>query len=323
MRTSTPVVIIKLEHEGICGYGEASMPPYLGESHETVMAFLEQCKPMIEEIKDPGAIAEIIAQLDKIAKGNTAAKASIDIALHDLKGKMDNQPCWKLFGAEKEDAPFTTFTIGIDEPEVIIEKLKEATSFKTLKIKLDGEHDRLLIDTIRSVTNQPIAVDVNQGWKSKEHALKMIEWLAGKNVLFIEQPLPKEDHDSANWLYMRSPLPIFGDESIQRYDDIDRTKDCFHGINIKLMKCTGMYEAHRMIRRARELELKILIGCMSETSCAISAASQLSPLVDYADLDGALLVKNDLFEGTEIIKGKITLSERCGNGAIQRGEGVL
>ncbi len=147
----------------------------------------------------------------------------------------------------------------------------------------------------------------------------MIEWLTDKNVLFIEQPLPKNNFDDAAWLFERSPLPVFADESVQRFSDINNVKDCFTGINIKLMKCTGMHEAYKMIKRARELNLKVLIGCMSETSCAVSAAAQLSPLVDYADLDGPLLIKNDLFDGIEFVNGKITLKELPGIGLVEKG----
>jgi L-Ala-D/L-Glu epimerase len=183
---------------------------------------------------------------------------------------------------------------------------------------LNGENDKLIINTIRSISDKPIAIDVNQGWKDKYNALEMLNWLSDKNILFVEQALPKDNSDDARWLFERSPLPLFADESIQRYADIDKVKDCFHGINIKLMKCTGMFEAYKMIKRARELNLKILIGCMSETSCAISAAAQLTPLADYADLDGALLIKNDLFDGITFLDGKIVLNEMPGIGVIQK-----
>ena len=196
----------------------------------------------------------------------------------------------------------------------MIEKVAEAESFKILKVKLNGENDKNIISEIRNITNKPIVVDVNQGWKNKYLALEMIFWLKDNNVLFVEQPMPKNNLDAAAWLFERSPLPIFADESIQRYEDMDAVKDCFHGINIKLMKCTGMQEAYKMIKKARELKLQLLIGCMSETSCAVSAAAQLSPLVDFADLDGPLLIANDLFKGIKFLDGKITLNELPGIG---------
>ncbi|HET6226906.1 MAG TPA: dipeptide epimerase, partial [Bacteroidia bacterium] len=314
-RSSTPIVITELEHEGKTGYGEASMPPYLGESHDTVLAFLEKVKPILLS-SPPLEIETIMKKVDALAQGNTAAKASIDIALHDLKGKLLNKACWKLMGADPSKTPYTTFTLGIDKPEIMVEKIKEAQNYKVLKVKLNGIDDKTIIDTIRTHTDKPIAVDVNQGWKSKEQALEMINWLAGQKVIFVEQPLAKNALKDMQWLFERSPLHLFADESIQRYEDIDKVKNCFHGINIKLMKCTGMLEAYKMIRHAREVGLRILMGCMSETSCAISAAAQLTPFVDYADLDGCLLMKNDFFKGIEFIDGKITLNELPGNGVV-------
>ena len=318
-RSSTPIVITELEHEGLIGYGEASMPPYLGETHDTAIAFLTKAASVLLRA-DPMQMRSLLRSIDAIAPGNAAAKASIDIALYDLQGKILKQPCWKLFKVDKTQAPYTTFTLGIDNKEMLIQKLAEAEDYKILKVKLNGEQDKQIMETIREYSNKPVAIDVNQGWKSKEQALDMIEWLADKNVLLIEQPLRKDLLEDARWLFERSPLPVFADESVQRLPDIDMVKDCFHGINIKLMKCTGLNEAYQMIKRAREFKLKILMGCMSETSCAISAASQLTPLVDYADMDGCLLMKNDLFEGVQFINGKITLNDLPGIGIVRKNE---
>lgn len=318
LRSSTPVVITQLECEGFTGYGEASMPPYLGESHESALQFLAKAAAYLETLKDPFDVDTIMHAVDAIAANNTAAKASVDIALHDLAGKLKNKPCWQLLDANNNDTPYTTCTLGIDEPEVIRQKIAEGDQFKIFKVKLNGADDKNVIDTIRRFTDKPIAVDVNQGWKTKEQALEMTEWLHTKNVLFVEQALPKDNLDDARWLYERSPLPLYADESVQRYADIDKVKDCFQGINIKLMKCTGMHEATQMIHYARSLGLQVLIGCMSETSCAISAAAQLSPFANHADLDGAFLMKNDLFEGITFTGGKITLSEKPGIGVIQK-----
>ena len=317
-RLSTPIVITQLEHQGIVGFGEASMPPYLSETHETALLFLNKASQLLSAHQNPFDIETILKEIDNIASGNTAAKASVDIALHDLIGKLQNKPCWKNFGCDKNNTPYTTYTLGIDEPEVIKQKVAEGEEYKILKVKLNGENDKTIISAIRDITNKPIAIDVNQGWKDKHHALEMIEWLKDKNVLFIEQPLPKNNFDDSAWLFERTPLPLFADESVQRFVDIDNIKGCFHGINIKLMKCTGMHEAYKMINKARELKLKLLIGCMSETSCGVSAAAQLSPLVDYADLDGPLLIKNDLFNGIEFVNGKIILNELPGIGVIQK-----
>jgi L-alanine-DL-glutamate epimerase-like enolase superfamily enzyme len=317
VRSSTPIIITKLEYEGFTGYGEASMPPYLGESHQSVSSFLKRAAALLNSFKDPFDVESILSAVDRIALDNTAAKASVDIALHDLIGKLNNKPCWQLFDCLKDNTPYTSYTLGIDEPEIIRQKIEEGAPYKILKVKLNGENDKQIISAIRSMSDKPIAIDVNQGWKDKNQALEVIHWLEDKNVLFIEQALPKNNWDDAHWLFERSPLPLYADESVQRFSDLKMMTDCYHGINIKLMKCTGMHEAHKMIRRAREMNLKVLLGCMSETSCAISAAAQLSPLVDHADLDGHLLIKNDLFDGIQFLGGKIILNDLPGIGTVQ------
>lgn len=311
-RTTTPVMLTEIEYEGIKGYGEASMPPYLGESQETATAFLS--KVNLEQFNDPFEIEKILDYVDSIEEKNTAAKASVDIALHDLVGKLLNQPWYKIWGYDETKTPYTTFTIGIDSADVVKQKVKEAAEFKVLKVKLGRDNDKEMIETIRSVTNVPLTVDVNQGWKDKHFALDMINWLSEKNIEFVEQPMPKEMVDDLAWLTQNSPLPIIGDESVQRIPDVIKAHGVFSGINIKLMKCTGMREANKMLNLARSLNMKVMIGCMTETSCAISAASQLSPMVDWADLDGALLIKNDPFVGVKVIDGKVTLNNYPGIG---------
>ena len=313
-RTTTPVVLTEIEHEGIIGYGEASMPPYLGESHKTVTEFLGKIN--LGQFTDPFQMEEILEYVDSVEVGNTAAKASVDIALHDLVGKILKQPWYKIWGFNKTKTPYTTFTIGIDTEEIIKKKVKEAEEYKLLKIKLGSDDDKKLIKTIRSVTDKIIAVDVNQGWKDKEFALDMIYWMNENNVKLIEQPMPKEQIDDLAWLTGKSPLPIFADEGVQRLKDIPKIKGVYTGINIKLMKCTGMREAHKMLNLAKALDMKVMIGCMTETSCAISAASQLAPQVEWADLDGNLLIKNDPFEGTKIIDGKIARTDNSGIGLV-------
>ncbi len=312
-RTSTPVVLTQIEHEGITGYGEASMPPYLGESHETVLNFLS--KVDLSKYTNPFELDTILTDVDNIAPGNTAAKASVDIALHDLIGKMMGQPWYNIWGFNPQNTPYTSFTIGIDTAEVVREKVKEAEEFKVLKVKLGRDNDKEMIEVIREMTDVPLTVDANQGWKDKEEALDFIHWLNEKNVLFIEQPMPKNFIDETAWLTERSPLPTIADEAVQRLNDVVRLKGVYSGINIKLMKCTGLREAHKMITLARALDMKVMLGCMTETSCGISAASHLSPLVDWADLDGALLISNDIFEGTKIVDGKVILNNSPGIGA--------
>lgn len=315
-RTTTPVMLTEIEYEGMVGYGEASMPPYLGESHYSVSNFLS--KVDLGKFKNPFDLDTILKYVDSIEQGNTAAKASVDIALHDLVGKLQNKPCYKLWGLDKNKTTYTSFTIGIDTPEIIRQKVKEGSEFKILKVKLGLDNDKDIINVIRSVTDVPICVDVNQGWHDKLFALDMIHWLKENNCIFIEQPLAKEKVDDMAWLTENSPVPTIADEAVQRYDDISRVKGIYSGINIKLMKCTGMYEAYRMINYAKQLGMKIMLGCMTETSCAISAASQLSPMADWADLDGALLISNDIFDGTKIIDGKIILNEKPGIGVKKK-----
>jgi len=314
-RTTTPVVLTEIEFNGLIGYGEASLPPYLGESHQTVSDFLSRID--LSKYENVFDLEQILVDIDKIAPGNTAAKASVDIALHDLVGKLLNQPWYNIWGFDSTKTPYTSFTIGIDTPDVVRTKVKEAEEYKILKVKLGRETDKEMIETIRSVSDTPITVDVNQGWKDKNFALEMIHWLKERNVVFVEQPMPKTQIDDMAWVTERSPLPTIGDESVQRLEDVIKAHKVFSGINIKLMKCTGMREAHKMILMARALGMKVMLGCMTETSCAISAASHLSPMVDWADLDGALLIKNDVFDGTKIIDGKVTLMERPGIGVVK------
>lgn len=311
-RTTTPVMLTEIEYDGLIGYGEASMPPYLGESHKTVTEFLS--KVDLSQFSDPFQLEDILAYIDGLAIGNHAAKASVDIALHDLVGKIVKQPWHKLWGLNRAKTPNTSFTIGIDTPEVVKEKVREADVYKILKVKLGRENDKEMIKTIRSVTNKPICVDVNQGWKDKQMALEMIQWLATQGVVFVEQPMSKLAVDDIAWLTQNSPLPIIADEAVQTAEDVIAANKVYSGINIKLMKCGGMRNAWKMANMAKVLGMKVMIGCMTETSCAISAASQLSPLADWADLDGNLLISNDVYDGVHVVDGKITLSDLPGIG---------
>ena len=311
-RTTTPIVLTEIEYDDLIGYGEAAMPAYLGETQETIMKFLS--KVDLSKYDDVFDLENILKDIDLIENGNTAAKASIDIALHDLIGKILNKPWYKIWGNDLKKIPYTSFTIGIDNKSMIQKKVKEAEDFKILKVKLGRDNDKEIIQTIRENTDVPLIVDINQGWKDKELALEMIHWLKENKVLLVEQPLPKEKIDETAWLKDKSPLPVIADESVQRFPDIIKIKDAFSGINIKLMKCTGMHEAYKMIELAKKLNLKVLLGCMTETSCGISAASHLSPLADWVDLDGALLIKNDVFKGAELLNGKILPAELPGIG---------
>jgi L-alanine-DL-glutamate epimerase-like enolase superfamily enzyme len=316
-RKTTPVVLTEIEYDGITGYGEASMPPYLGESHDSVQKFL--AKVDLSRFSDPFQMEEILAYVDAIEPNNRAAKACVDIALHDLVGKLLGQPWYKIWGFDPAKTPETSFTIGIDTKEVVLEKMQETAPFKVIKVKIGvKESDKMMIDTVRSQTSKPLTVDANQGWTDKQYALDMAHYLKEKGALFLEQPMPKEMRDEIAWVTERSPIPIIGDESVQRLADVRKAFGVYHGINIKLMKCTGMREAHKMLTLARALDMKVMIGCMTETSCAISAAAQLSPMMDWADLDGNLLIKNDVFDGVKVQDGKIILVDQPGIGVRRK-----
>jgi len=311
-RTSTPLMLVQLTHEGQTGYGEASMVPYMGESHQTATAFLN--KVDISQFKYPFDYPAIIAYLDSIAPGQPAVKAAVDIALHDLDGKLQGKPCWQMLGSDPAKMPVTSYTIGIDTKEIILQKVKEAEGLKVIKVKLGRDSDKALIQTIRSVTNVPLYVDANQGWTDRQQSLDLIYWLQEQGVQLIEQPMLKTDIDGNAWITEHSPIPIIGDEAVQRLADVDAAKGVYHGVNVKLMKSAGMYEAKQMIDRASELGLKVLIGCMSETSCATLAAAALAPQCDWADLDGPLLTVNNPYQMPLMVDGKWVLNNGAGLG---------
>lgn len=312
-RTTTPDVQVKLEYDGLVGYGEASMPPYLGESVESVCSFLNRLD--LGQFADPFLIEDIHDYMDSVAPNNRAAKASVDIALHDLLGKIMGQPWYKIWGLNPDKCPNTSFTISYDaDPKEMNAKIDETAPYKVIKIKMGLDHDKELVEAIRARTDVPICVDANQGWDNKEKALEMCHYLAGKNCLFVEQPMDKSRIDDTAWLRERSPLPIIADEFLQRLPDVRRAAGVYDGINIKLMKSTGMHEAYKMAVQARAMGMKIMLGCMTETSCAVTAAAQLAPMVDWADLDGNLLIANDRFDGIKIVDGKVTIPDRPGIG---------
>jgi L-alanine-DL-glutamate epimerase-like enolase superfamily enzyme len=315
-RSSTPVVLTAIDYEGYTGYGEASMPPYLGESAESVVAFLK--KVDLSVFADPLKIEEIVDYLERLSSGNYAAKASVDMALHDLAGKLIGKPWFRIWGLDSADTPYTSYTIGIDKPGVVREKVLEAEQFRFLKVKVSKGNEAEMISSIRELTDKPLFVDVNQGWDDRSYALEMIYHLFENNVVFIEQPMPAERRDDLEWLTARSPLPIIADEGVKTLEDLRYATGRYSGINIKLMKCGGMHNGWKMLQMAKMLGLKTMIGCMSETSCGISAAAQLSPAADWADLDGNLLIVNDMFDGVSVKEGKIILNDKPGIGAYPR-----
>ena len=312
-RKTTPDVQVQIEYDGFTGYGEASMPPYLGQSVESVCAFLQ--KVDLGQFSDPFRMEDILGYVDSLSPGDSAAKAAVDIALHDLVGKLLGQPWYRIWGLDPGKAPSTTFTIGIDTPEVVKEKTLECAGlYNILKVKVGLPGDEEMIKAIRSVTDLPLAVDANQGWKDREAALDEIFWLKEQGVVMVEQPMAAGRIEDNAWITERSPLPIYADEAIQRLADLPSIRGAYHGINIKLMKCTGMREAYRMAGWARAEGMRVMVGCMTETSCAVSAAAQLSPLADFADLDGNLLISNDRFDGVLVQGGRLILPDRPGIG---------
>jgi L-alanine-DL-glutamate epimerase-like enolase superfamily enzyme len=311
-RTETPLMLVGITYENLRGVGEASMVPYKGENQETAVDFLNRMD--LSQLKYPFDYDEILIYLDSIASGNPAIKAAVDIALHDLQGKIEQKPCYKFFNSDPGKMPVTSYTIGMDTPEIIIKKIKDGAPCKVLKIKLGSENDREIIKIIRSVSDKPLYVDANEGWTDRQQALDTITWLAEQGVVLVEQPMPANDPDSNAWITERSPVPIIGDEAVQRLPDVAKASGVYSGINIKLMKSAGMHEGYKIIRKARELNMGVLIGCMSETSIATLAGASLAPLCDWADLDGPFLTTNNPYRDPEFRNGKYVLSNSPGLG---------
>jgi len=315
-RKTTPDVQVKIEYDGLVGYGEASMPPYLGHTVESVCAYLS--KVDLSQFNSPLLLEDIHEYLNGLSEGDAPAKAAVSIALHDLYGKILGAPLYQLWGLNPQKAGDTTFTIGIDSPEVVKAKTLEcADRFNILKVKVGLDSDYEMIRTIREVSSLPLAVDANQGWKDREKALDEIMWLHEQGVVMVEQPMSKTRLDDIAWITERSPIPVFADESVQDSRDIPGLKGVFSGINIKLMKCGGLLEARRMTTLARSLGMRVMLGCMTETSCAVTAAAHLSPLADFCDLDGNLLITNDLFRGMIVREGSMVLPDGPGLGLIE------
>jgi L-alanine-DL-glutamate epimerase-like enolase superfamily enzyme len=311
-RDIEPSIIVELEHGGISGLGEAAPSERYGETAQTVQRFLSRLD--LGRFDDPFWLAEILTYVDGIEAGNTSAKAAVDIALHDWVGKKLRVPLWKHWGLNREKPLETSFTIGIASPAVIEKKVREAEPYSILKVKVGVPGDRQTITTIRGMTGKKIRVDANEGWKSKEEARDAILWLEEQGVEFVEQPLPAADLGGTAWLREQVHIPIIADENIGRLADLPRLRDAFDGINIKLMKSTGLREAMGMIRAAKAMNMKVMLGCMIETSIGISAAAQLSPLADFADLDGNILITNDPYEGVKVVGGKLILNDSPGLG---------
>ena len=301
--------VISVEIDG--GVGETAPALFYGETVQTVRVALEAIAPALPD--DLDAIHDVMATVETALGGNYAAKSAIDMALHDRLGKKLGVPLYQLWGLNPHNTPCTSFTIGLDEPEVMAEKTRQAEMYPVLKVKLGTPRDIEIIQTLRNVTDKPIYVDANTAWTPKE-AVHKIRELDRYGVELIEQPTKPNDLAGLKFVRENSDLPIIADESVKRASDIPALAECVDGINIKLVKCGGLLEAHRMIHVARTHGLQVMIGCMIESSLGITAAAHLTPLVDYADLDGNLLIANDPYTGVTLDKGKLILPNRPGIG---------
>jgi L-alanine-DL-glutamate epimerase-like enolase superfamily enzyme len=306
-------VFVKLEKDGITGIGEAAPNVRYGENAELTTQRIHEAKGIFNK-NSLFHYMNIKNELDHLILDKSCAKAALDIALMDWVGKSFGIPLYKLWGLDPSDTPVTSFSIGIDTTDIIKQKVREAEPYPILKIKVGTDRDQEIINAVRSVTDKPIRVDANEGWKSKEVALKNIEWLISQGVEFIEQPMPAQMLEETAWLREQVSIPIIADEAVKSAADIPILAQAYDGINIKLMKSGGLLEAFRMIQMAKALDMKIMLGCMIESSVAISAAAQIAPFVDYADLDGNLLISNDPFKGVEVKDGHLIYNEKPGLG---------
>lgn len=314
-RTHTPTVFVRLELDGIYGYGEACLPAYLGESVDDTVSFIQKMQALIKAFSSMEDLEGLRSLMDRNFMKNNAGKAAIDTAYLDLKSKLKGKTLHALFGLDWKSPIITSHTIGIDAEDKMKEKIGEAEDFKILKVKLGTENDKKIIETLRKFTDKSLYVDANQGWKDLGFAVEMSHWLKEKNVLLIEQPLPVDRLEDMGRLTEKSPIPTIADESVKRLCDIERIEGIFSGINIKLMKSGGVSEALEMIRKAKENGMLVMLGCMAESTCATAAMSHLSSLADFVDLDAPTLIKNDPFYGINYRNGSILLEEGPGSGA--------
>ncbi len=308
---------VEYSRDGITGVGEGAPIVRYRESAETCRQAVEAIRPWLLE-QSPEAFVPLMDGVFRRMEGQFAAKAALDIALLDWNAQKLGVPLWRLFGLDPDAAPLTTFSIGIDRADVIRQKVREAADFPVLKIKVGLDNDEEVIGAVRSVTEKPLRVDANEGFRTKEEAVEKILWLEKQGVEFIEQPLPASNLEDMNWIRQRVHIPVIADEACLHPADIPRLAPHFDGVNVKVDKCGGLLEAKRMIEMARSLGLKVMLGCMVSSSVAITAAAHLSPLVDYADLDGHLLIANDPYEGVRVEKGRLILPRRPGLGLRPR-----
>ena len=301
--------VVYVEIDG--GVGEAAPAKFYGESAQTVLDDIERLAPLLDTNLDH--IHDVMNEIEMSLEGRYAAKSAIDMALHDRLGKKLGAPLFKLWGLNPQKTPYTSFTIGLDEPAVMARRALQAEMYPILKVKLGTSRDIEIIQELRKVTDKPIFVDANTAWTPKD-AVDKINVLNEFGVTLIEQPTAADDIEGLKYIRERTKLPIFADESVKRSNDIPKLAEAVDGINIKLVKCGGILEALRMIHVARASGLLVMLGCMIESSLGITAAAHLTPLMDYADLDGNLLISNDPYYGVTLDEGKLVLPDRPGIG---------
>jgi L-alanine-DL-glutamate epimerase-like enolase superfamily enzyme len=308
-------VIVRLtDDDGLEGLGEAAPNRYYGESVATVIAALGQFKPILERA-DPMALETTEAHLNSVLRGNASAKSAVSSALHDLVGKRLRLPVFRIWGLDTATAPQSSFTIAIADSHELERRVAEAREYPILKIKLGTDRDMEIVRIVRNAAPEKrLRVDANAAWTAK-HAVRMSDFLADQGVEMLEQPVPANDIEGLRFVRKRSKLPVFADESCLVATDIAGLAGAVDGINIKLAKCGSLREALRMVHTARALDMQVMAGCMIESSLGISAIAQISPLLDFADFDGAALLSSDPFRGTSIAGGAIRLSDGPGLGA--------
>ena len=304
---------LRYTRDGVPGLGEGAPIVRYGENAESARKAVDFAREFLLAA-NPWHFEKVMAEVFRRVQGEYAAKAAIDIALMDWISQRLAVPLYRYFGLDARDTPVTTLSIGIDTPEITRQKVREAEPFPVLKIKVGLQTDEATLEAVRSVTKKPLRVDANEGWKDKEEAVRKINWLERQGVEFVEQPMPASMLEETRWVRSKVHIPIIADEACLHPTDIPRLANSYDGVNIKLMKCGGILEAFRMIQIAKSLGLKTMLGCMIESAIGVTAAAHLSPLVDYADLDGNLLIAHDPYSGVQVQRGKLILPDRPGLG---------
>jgi L-Ala-D/L-Glu epimerase len=304
---------VLLTRDGVTGIGEGAPIVRYHENAEDGKRAIDSIIPFLRAA-DPWCYEKIMSEVSRQMPNQFAAKAALDIALMDWVGKKAGLPLCRMLGLDPADTPITTFSIGIDTPESTRQKVLEAEAFPVLKIKVGLTTDEATIAAVRSATKKPLRVDVNEGWKDKEEAVRKINWLETQGVEFIEQPMPAEMIEETRWVRSHVHLPIIADEAAVNARAIPKLVDAYDGVNVKLDKCGGIQASLRMLYVAKALGMKTMLGCMVSSSVSVTAAAHLSPLVDYADLDGNLLIANDPYTGVMVNRGKLVIPDGPGLG---------